>query len=64
MYSVVREFYFSYAHRLLNHQGKCKHLHGHNARVSVEVSSERLNTQNMVVDFAEIRELIGNWIHG
>lgn len=62
MYYVSREIHFSYGHRLLNHPGKCAHLHGHNGRVQIEVSSEKLNHMNMVVDFAEIKETIGNWI--
>lgn len=62
MYHVTREIHFSYGHRLVGHPGKCAHLHGHNGRVQIEVSSKMLNTQNMVMDFAEIRESIGSWI--
>lgn len=62
MFSVIREIHFSYGHRLLNHPGKCAHLHGHNGRVHIEVSSEKLDAQGMVVDFERIREAIGSWI--
>ena len=59
MYRVGREVHFSYGHRLLEHDGKCANLHGHNGRVIVEVSSQMLNHQGMVMDFYKIRESIG-----
>ncbi|MCM8776283.1 MAG: 6-carboxytetrahydropterin synthase, partial [Candidatus Omnitrophica bacterium] len=62
MYRISREFHFNYGHRLVNHQGKCAGLHGHNARVQIEISSEKLNPQDMVMDFDKIRETIGAWI--
>ena len=58
MYSVKRDIHFSYGHRLLNHPGKCARLHGHNARVQIEISSERLDPQGMVMDFEQIKETI------
>ena len=61
-YSVIREIHFSYGHRLLNHPGKCARLHGHNGRVQIKVSSKKLNGQKMVMDFYEIRSVIGKWI--
>lgn len=62
MFSVVREIHFSYGHRLFQHAGKCAHLHGHNARVQVEISSQMLDPQGMVIDFEQIKETIGLWI--
>ena len=62
MFKVIKELHFSYAHRLMNHQGKCKHLHGHNARVQIEVGSDALDEMNMVIDFSELREKVGCWI--
>ena len=62
MYSVTREISFSYGHRLLNYKGKCAHLHGHNGRVQIEVSTPALNALGMVVDFYEIRQKLGAWI--
>ncbi len=62
MFSVVREIHFSYGHRLFQHPGKCAHLHGHNARVQVEISSQMLDPQGMVIAFEQIKETIGLWI--
>lgn len=63
MYRVIREINFSYAHRLMNHAGKCANLHGHNGRVLIEVSADKLNDQDMVVDFQEIKRLMETWIN-
>ena len=63
MYRVIREINFSYAHRLMNYEGKCAHLHGHNGRVLIEVSAEKLNDADMVVDFHEIKQLMETWIN-
>jgi len=62
MFLVTCEISFCYGHRLQEYDGKCAHLHGHNARVEIEVSSEKLNQQNMVMDFYEIRKAMGSWI--
>src|SRR3989338_3700735 len=62
MFRVGREINFSYGHRLMDYDGKCAHLHGHNGRVLIEISSEKLNHQGMVMDFYKIRETIGVWI--
>jgi len=51
MYLVTRRIDFCYGHRLLNYDGVCKHLHGHNAIVEVDIRSNTLDERNMVVDF-------------
>ena len=35
MFRVTREIFFCYGHRLLNYEGKCRHLHGHNGRAVI-----------------------------
>lgn len=62
MYSITKTIHFSYGHRLLNYQGKCANLHGHNGRVEIEISAEKLDKLGMVVDFYEIRKKLGDWI--
>ncbi len=62
MYSVTKEIHFCYGHRLLDYVGKCRHLHGHNGRVEVELCSEKLDKRAMVYDFADISRVIKTWI--
>lgn len=54
MYSVTKEVYFCYGHRLMNHPGKCKNLHGHSVKAAITLEAERLNGQGMVCDFSEL----------
>ena len=62
MFQVSREFNFSYGHRLLEHQGKCKHLHGHNARMIATFEAGSLDEHGMVVDFQEIKKVVNRWL--
>lgn len=61
-FSVSRVIHFSYGHRLLNYQGKCANLHGHNGRVEIQVSAAKLDGLGMVMDFYEIKKKLGEWI--
>ncbi len=63
MFEVTREIRFCYGHRLLHHAGKCRHLHGHNARARVTVTAKELDDLGMVVDFGEIKSKLGAWIN-
>lgn len=62
MYTITKEVYFCYGHRLMNHAGKCRHLHGHSVKAAISVSQAALNTQGMVCDFADIRVAVETFI--
>lgn len=62
MFQVTRELRFCYGHRLLNYDGKCRHLHGHNGRALITLETDRLDTLGMVVDFSTIKRVVGSWI--
>ena len=62
MYTVTKEIHFCYGHRLLNYDGACRHLHGHNGKVEVELSAAKLDNRGMVVDFSDIGRVIKAWI--
>jgi 6-pyruvoyltetrahydropterin/6-carboxytetrahydropterin synthase len=62
MFSVTREITFCYGHRLLNHDGKCRHLHGHNGRALITLATEQLDRMGMVVDFGVLKRVVGDWI--
>jgi 6-pyruvoyltetrahydropterin/6-carboxytetrahydropterin synthase len=62
MYRVTREIRFCYGHRLLNYEGKCRHLHGHNGRAVIALQSDRLDPLGMVMDFTRIKEVVTAWI--
>ncbi|PCH84122.1 MAG: 6-carboxytetrahydropterin synthase QueD [Piscirickettsiaceae bacterium] len=62
MYRITKKFTFCYGHRLMNHPGKCKHLHGHSAQVAITLESEQLNEQGMVCDFSDIKHFAEKWL--
>lgn len=62
MYCVSRQIDFSYGHRLLQYEGKCRHLHGHNGRAIITIESSGLDDRGMVLDFSDIKQLISRWI--
>ncbi|MES9969404.1 MAG: 6-carboxytetrahydropterin synthase [Candidatus Thiodiazotropha sp.] len=62
MYAVSKDIHFCYGHRLLNHQGKCRHLHGHNAKAVIRLEAERLDALGMVCDFSHIGDYVKQWI--
>jgi 6-pyruvoyltetrahydropterin/6-carboxytetrahydropterin synthase len=62
MYVVTKRIDFCYGHRLLDYNGVCKHPHGHNAVVEVDVRTDALDQRNMVADFADIKLLVKGWI--
>lgn len=62
MHRISREIHFCYGHRLLNYDGKCKHLHGHNGKAVITLASDRLDSRGMVVDFSDLKRVVGGWI--
>jgi 6-pyruvoyltetrahydropterin/6-carboxytetrahydropterin synthase len=62
MFVVTREFEFCFGHRLMDYDGKCRNLHGHNGKACVTLESEKLDRLGMVVDFVEIKRVIAVWI--
>ena len=62
MYLVTKRIDFCYGHRLLDYDGVCKHPHGHNAIVEVDVRTDNLDSRNMVVDFSDIKRIVKGWI--
>lgn len=62
MFRVTRQIDFCYGHRLLNYDGKCKHLHGHNGRAVIAIEAPELDHRGMVLDFSDIKRVVSNWI--
>jgi 6-pyruvoyltetrahydropterin/6-carboxytetrahydropterin synthase len=62
MFTITKEVYFCYGHRLMNHPGKCRHLHGHSVKAAVTIARETLNEQGMVCDFADVRDCVEDYV--
>lgn len=59
---VTKRIDFCYGHRLVDYDGVCRHLHGHNAMVEIDIQSDALDARNMVVDFSDVKRLVKTWI--
>lgn len=62
MFRVSQEIDFCYGHRLLNYDGKCRHLHGHNGRLVIVLEAEELDERGMLVDFGDIKRSVRTWV--
>ncbi len=55
IYTLTTFVEFSSAHTLNGHDGPCRRMHGHNWKVEVEVSGNKLDNIGMVIYFKKIR---------
>ncbi|HNW43491.1 MAG TPA: 6-carboxytetrahydropterin synthase [Elusimicrobiales bacterium] len=62
MHKITKSATFAYGHRLPDHAGKCRNLHGHNGTAEVTLASETLNAQKMVADFGDLGKALKGWL--
>jgi 6-pyruvoyltetrahydropterin/6-carboxytetrahydropterin synthase len=60
--TCTRRIEFDAAHRVMDHESKCKHLHGHRYAVEATFAARGLDTLGRVIDFGQVREKLGSWI--
>lgn len=60
--TCTRRVQFCAGHRLLHHESKCSHLHGHNYVALFHARAEELDGVGRVVDFSVLKDLLGGWI--
>ena len=59
MFEVSVEQTFAAGHALRNYKGKCENVHGHNYRVRITVQGDQLDSTGLLVDFLDVKRLIG-----
>jgi 6-pyruvoyltetrahydropterin/6-carboxytetrahydropterin synthase len=62
MIECTRRIEFDAAHRVIGHNHKCKYLHGHRYVLEVTANASKLNHLGMVVDFADLKNVIKTWV--
>ena len=62
MISITRRLEIDAGHRLVNHEGKCRHLHGHRYVFQVTCTADELDDVGRVIDFGVIKTKVGNWL--
>ncbi len=64
--SCTRKLHFCAGHRVMGHENKCAHLHGHNYIVFLEAVSTREDSSTdslgRVADFSVLKEAFDPWI--
>ncbi len=54
---IAKEFRWEMGHRLPEHFGLCKNIHGHSYKMIVEFEGE-LNKDQMVIDYYDVEKII------
>src|SRR5437868_1916429 len=54
---IAKDFRWEMAHRLPEHEGGCRNVHGHSYRMWVEISGEP-QANGMVLDYFEISAIV------
>lgn len=54
---VAKEFRWEMGHRLPEHFGNCKNIHGHSYKMIVEFEGE-MNKDEMIIDFYDVDKMI------
>ncbi|WP_454721205.1 MULTISPECIES: 6-carboxytetrahydropterin synthase QueD [Cupriavidus] len=71
--SITRRLEFDSGHRIPNHGGQCRNIHGHRYRLDLTLSGEVLRSagasdEGMILDFGDIKalanqHLVDKWDH-
>lgn len=59
---AVRRIQFCAGHRVMNHESKCRNMHGHNYVALFHAEADDLDNLGRVIDFSVLKECIGGWI--
>lgn len=60
---IGKEFRWEMGHRLPEHDGHCRNLHGHSYRMVVEVEGDVEPDTGMVMDFGDISKVVKPMVH-
>lgn len=54
---IAKEFRWEMGHRLPEHFGQCRNIHGHSYKMLVEIEGE-LNSQGMIMDYYDLKQAV------
>lgn len=60
--SITRYHDICAGHRVVGHEGKCRHLHGHNYRIHFTCEADTLDDLGRVVDFSVVKDRLCMWL--
>ena len=62
MRTCTRKLEFDAGHRVMHHESKCRHPHGHRYVAEITAAASDLDDLGRVVDFGVIKAIVGQWI--
>jgi 6-pyruvoyltetrahydropterin/6-carboxytetrahydropterin synthase len=64
MTTITKVFRIDAGHRLMNHESKCRNVHGHSYtfEVTVRAMSKTLDGVGRVIDFGVLKAEVGGWL--
>ncbi len=62
MIQITRRLEFDAGHRVLGHEGKCRHIHGHRYAAEITIQGPGLDSLGRVIDFGVVKAVVGDWI--
>jgi 6-pyruvoyltetrahydropterin/6-carboxytetrahydropterin synthase len=62
-FQITRHLEFDAGHRIPNHQGQCRHVHGHRYQIEVTLTGKLVDTpgaadEGMMMDFGQIKAIM------
>jgi 6-pyruvoyltetrahydropterin/6-carboxytetrahydropterin synthase len=60
--TIMRRIRFNAGHRLLGHEGRCAHFHGHNYLADFHVTGSETDAVGRIIDFAKLKAVLKGWI--
>lgn len=60
--TAIRSHEIACGHIVMNHEGKCKNMHGHNYIFTFEIEAEQLDKLGRVIDFSVIKSTLCEWL--
>lgn len=60
--TIERYHDISMGHRVVGHENKCRHLHGHNYRVHFICTAQQLDSVGRIIDFSIVKQLLCMWL--
>ena len=60
--TCTRKIEFDSAHRIVQHESKCRHLHGHRYVIEITAMASKLDSLGRIIDFSVLKSILGSWI--
>jgi 6-pyruvoyltetrahydropterin/6-carboxytetrahydropterin synthase len=65
---IVKQIEWDMGHRVMNHNSKCKNVHGHRYKIEISLKGDLIaksgdSSEGMVIDFADIKKIAMEHVH-